>query len=672
MDPVYGYQAVNVEAQLRDPSLVPALAAAHARRCGASTRVRHRHLRGAHAENPSVLAYLRQRRRRRHRAVRQQPQPLRPAGELHARQQFAGKVPIELTRPGAVPPIGELPYFVTLAAVRLLLVPAATRRRSDHRSLISADDLAALLPDYLAASAGTPATASRHRRGGRVRGRARRPAGLVWALVRVADDARATSSCRAAPLSDRPRRSSRARAAGSSATSTARTARCSLRRARRSRPGPRCSRSSPRTRRSGACGRWRRAVEHVGRVRRPAHPEGLPARPRRPEPRRRGDVDALAAWATSTSAAPVATWRRDGDRPGRRPPSSSPAAPTAGSWRSRRCATCTTPAPAGGVRRRLRPRGGPAGQITAEMHVALAEAFGSAPGRRARRLGRRCSQRTRRTDPRVDARPRRRKLVRRLRVSSTNRAVDPRPRRLPPRPGRCAPTRAGTSSTSRASRPDPRSSERAGRRRRCATSPGCCVRSTTPPRSRCASATRRPTTSCSRSLGRPGSSATGTRSSPATSGRRRRRAAAGRRAEPLAVLGAFELTRRCTRSATSAPTARRPVPLARPTLGELDLHLIGEGPTATSELWTLGESLGAHDGSGRPTTTHQGVAGTAFAVWAPNGAACGRRRLQRLGRPRHPMRSLGSSGVWELFVPGVGPGAALQVRDPRRRRRGCA
>ena len=28
------------------------------------------------------------------------------------------------------------------------------------------------------------------------------------------------------------------------------------------------------------------------------------------------------------------------------------------------------------------------------------------------------------------------------------------------------------------------------------------------------------------------------------------------------------------------------------------------------------------------------------------------------------MRALGSSGIWELFVPGVAPGAALQVRDP--------
>ena len=58
-----------------------------------------------------------------------------------------------------------------------------------------------------------------------------------------------------------------------------------------------------------------------------------------------------------------------------------------------------------------------------------------------------------------------------------------------------------------------------------------------------------------------------------------------------------------------------------------------------------------------------------FAVWAPSA-----RSVSVVGDWNgwdgrvHPMRSLGSSGVWELFVPGVGPGAPLQVRDPRRRR----
>ncbi|MGD6756056.1 1,4-alpha-glucan branching enzyme [Streptomyces sp. BH105] len=83
-----------------------------------------------------------------------------------------------------------------------------------------------------------------------------------------------------------------------------------------------------------------------------------------------------------------------------------------------------------------------------------------------------------------------------------------------------------------------------------------------------------------------------------------------------------------------------------PTLGEVDLHLIGEG--RHEELWT---ALGAH------VMEHQGVRGTRFAVWAPNA-----RGVRMVGDfncwngTSTPMRSLGSSGVWELFVPGIGEG----------------
>ncbi|MFN2505198.1 MAG: 1,4-alpha-glucan branching protein GlgB [Acidimicrobiales bacterium] len=84
-----------------------------------------------------------------------------------------------------------------------------------------------------------------------------------------------------------------------------------------------------------------------------------------------------------------------------------------------------------------------------------------------------------------------------------------------------------------------------------------------------------------------------------------------------------------------------------PTLGELDLHLFGEG--RHERLW---DHFGSHP------RQHQGVAGTAFAVWAP--AARGVRVVGDWngwdGR-LHPMRSIGSSGVWELFLPGVGKGA---------------
>jgi 1,4-alpha-glucan branching enzyme len=83
-----------------------------------------------------------------------------------------------------------------------------------------------------------------------------------------------------------------------------------------------------------------------------------------------------------------------------------------------------------------------------------------------------------------------------------------------------------------------------------------------------------------------------------------------------------------------------------PTLGEVDLHLIGEG--RHEELWRV---LGAH------VHSVGGVTGTSFAVWAPN--ARGVRVIGDFnhwdGRG-HPMRSLGGAGVWELFVPGVGDG----------------
>src|SRR4051794_32577153 len=84
-----------------------------------------------------------------------------------------------------------------------------------------------------------------------------------------------------------------------------------------------------------------------------------------------------------------------------------------------------------------------------------------------------------------------------------------------------------------------------------------------------------------------------------------------------------------------------------PTIGELDVHLLGEG--RHQELW---ERLGAH------VRELDGVVGTAFAVWAPSARAVSVVGDFNYWDGRiHPMRSLGSSGVWELFLPGVGEGA---------------
>lgn len=102
-----------------------------------------------------------------------------------------------------------------------------------------------------------------------------------------------------------------------------------------------------------------------------------------------------------------------------------------------------------------------------------------------------------------------------------------------------------------------------------------------------------------------------------------------------------------------------------PTLGEIDLHLIGEG--RHEELWQV---LGAH--ARTYDTTRGPVTGVSFAVWAPN--AQGVRVIGDFNYwdgTGHPMRSLGSTGVWELFVPGLGDGCvykfAILGRDGRWR-----
>jgi len=84
-----------------------------------------------------------------------------------------------------------------------------------------------------------------------------------------------------------------------------------------------------------------------------------------------------------------------------------------------------------------------------------------------------------------------------------------------------------------------------------------------------------------------------------------------------------------------------------PTLSDLDLHLFAEG--RHRRLW---EVLGAHHRS------HDGMEGVSFAVWAPNAHAVRVVGDWNFWDGRvHQMRSLGGSGVWELFIPGVAAGA---------------
>ncbi|TPP04257.1 1,4-alpha-glucan branching protein GlgB [Rhizobium glycinendophyticum] len=76
-------------------------------------------------------------------------------------------------------------------------------------------------------------------------------------------------------------------------------------------------------------------------------------------------------------------------------------------------------------------------------------------------------------------------------------------------------------------------------------------------------------------------------------------------------------------------------------LGDLDLHLIGQGTH-----YNLTQALGAN-----PVTV-EGVEGVRFAVWAPNA-----RRVSVVGDfnawdgRRHPMRLRQPVGIWEIFVP---------------------
>ncbi len=83
-----------------------------------------------------------------------------------------------------------------------------------------------------------------------------------------------------------------------------------------------------------------------------------------------------------------------------------------------------------------------------------------------------------------------------------------------------------------------------------------------------------------------------------------------------------------------------------PTLGEQDVFLFNEG-----NEHRIYQKLGAH------LRVIDGVPGVAFAVWAPTA-----RRVSVVGNFNrwdgryHPMRLLGASGIWELFIPGLGEG----------------
>lgn len=83
-----------------------------------------------------------------------------------------------------------------------------------------------------------------------------------------------------------------------------------------------------------------------------------------------------------------------------------------------------------------------------------------------------------------------------------------------------------------------------------------------------------------------------------------------------------------------------------PTWGELDSYLLSQGCH-----YDLYDKMGAR------LVRHQGVEGVSFCIWAPNARSvslvCDSNHWD--GR-KWPMRSMGASGVWELFVPGIKSG----------------
>lgn len=89
-----------------------------------------------------------------------------------------------------------------------------------------------------------------------------------------------------------------------------------------------------------------------------------------------------------------------------------------------------------------------------------------------------------------------------------------------------------------------------------------------------------------------------------------------------------------------------------PVLGPLDDYLINEG-----HHLRLFDKLGAH------CISHQGSEGVHFAVWAPNAAlVCVVGDFNDWDHRRHPMRRRADIGVWEIFIPAVGVGAAYKYR----------
>ena len=501
MDPVYGFQAVNVEAAAARPVVVPALGAAHARRSASEHPVFGTGtFEVLHAENPSVLAYLRARRATDIVLCVNNLSRFAQPCELML-EQLAGQVPVELTagcrsRPSASCPTSSpsRPTASSGSASRTGGHGGASRDRLADRPPSSSSSTC---PDYLA----------------RQRWSRRRTSAASTRSIAACGSTSLRREDAAARVGAGRRRASPT--AGASATS------CSSAAARPTDPPEFLEgkdrelrrRASPTTTATvvlydalvdpdlaidvlhlvapdveveRAAPDRARAVEHLGGVRRALILKVF----RRVEP---GPTPTSRSPACSPTPGfehvlpPLAELRRDGtdlavlrDVPRRR-------RPRAGSWRSRRCATCSPPGC------RPRSRGGDFAPEAERLGASSPSCTSPWPRRGAAEpgdaggLGRRRWRRTSTSSPRrpgarhaPTSTPTRRGRATSALAGSTTPGAEIRIHgdlHL----GQVLQTDAGWYVLDFEGEPARRRAERSPRRRRCATSPACSGRSTTPP-----------------------------------------------------------------------------------------------------------------------------------------------------------------------------------------------
>jgi 1,4-alpha-glucan branching enzyme len=113
---------------------------------------------------------------------------------------------------------------------------------------------------------------------------------------------------------------------------------------------------------------------------------------------------------------------------------------------------------------------------------------------------------------------------------------------------------------------------------------------------------------------------------------------------------------------SEAGDVKAPFNLTDHAITDFDLYLFGEGKHER-----IYDKLGAHPYASAAAGAAAGaVAGTRFAVWAPNAervSVVG--AFNRWDGDAHVMRGRGSSGIWELAIPGIGAGTSYkyEIRD---------